>query len=142
MKAIFIIFLLGISVSVNAQRPDSLDKSKNAFTKAYFVGGDPAWSHFVNYYLRYPEEAALNNVRGKVVVELVVESNGKLSDMRVVSSPAEILSKEFLRVLRLSPKWKPATENGKAVKSKFTVVTMFRLDDSRKGPSLRSHFDN
>ena len=45
--------------------------------------------------------------------EFVVGEDGKLRDIKIVSSTDEEFSKELLRVLKRSPRWKPAMKDGK-----------------------------
>ena len=43
-------------------------------------------------------------------------------------SPSELLDEEALRVVRLMPKWQPAMEKGKVVRTHFTIPLIFRLN--------------
>ncbi len=47
--------------------------------------------------------------------EFVVGEDGKLRDIKIVSSTDEEFSKELVRVLKRSPRWKPAMKDGKPV---------------------------
>ena len=65
--------------------------------------------------------------QGRVVASFIVEKDGKISDITILTSPDNRLSDEVIRVLRSSPKWKPGTRNGEAVRVKFTLPVEFSL---------------
>ena len=72
----------------------------------------------------------LLNVDFKDVVEksdFVVNRDGSIVDVKTVRSPDPNLTKEAERVVKLMPKWKPARQGNKTVRSRFTLPVMFRL---------------
>ena len=68
-----------------------------------------------------------NGVQGKVSVKFVIEKDGSIADPVVVRGVDPYLDKEAVRVVQSMPKWIPGKQNGKAVRVKFTVPVMFRL---------------
>ncbi|HVU54505.1 MAG TPA: TonB family protein, partial [Puia sp.] len=98
------------------------DDADKIFTKveieSKYPGGDAAWARFLNKNLHYPDEALNNNIEGNVMVQFVVDQEGNVSDIQVLSGPTEGgLREEAVRVLKKSGKWTPAIQNGHAVKS-------------------------
>ena len=75
---------------------------------------------FLMQNLRYPNEAISKNVKGKVIIEFMVDAKGKLADIHPYSaSPVKdpLLVDEASRILALSSgQWTPAKQNGKPVK--------------------------
>ncbi len=77
--------------------------------------------------IKYPTIAQENGTQGRVIIQFVVERDGTISDVRVARGVDPYLDKEAVRVVKSMPKWIPGKQNGKAVRVKFTVPVMFRL---------------
>lgn len=92
-----------------------------------FPGGTAALMQFLGKNIKYPTIAQENGTQGRVIVQFVVNRDGTIVDPRVVKSVDPYLDKEALRVINSMPKWKPGMQRGKAVRVKFTVPVMFRL---------------
>ena len=58
---------------------------------------------------------------------VVIEKDGSIADARVARGVDPYLDKEALRVIQSMPRWIPGKQNGKAVRVKYTVPVMFRL---------------
>ena len=78
--------------------------------------------------VRYPKECQEGAATGRVIVGFTVNEDGSLSDIKVMRSITPKLDKEAIRVVKSMPKWNPAKQNGKAVKTKYTVPVTFRLE--------------
>ena len=91
-----------------------------------FPGGDAGWLRFLKSSLVYPPKAVRKKVEGTVVVQFIVEKDGSLSDIQAVSGP-ELLWDAAIKVIKESPNWKPAVQNGKKVKSYKKQPITFRL---------------
>lgn len=61
-----------------------------------------------------------------VDVEFVVEKNGTLSNIKILKSSNEGLSREVNRVLKLSPAWTPGKKNGAAARVKQSMFVDFK----------------
>jgi TonB family protein len=95
--------------------------------RAMFPGGTDALTKFKSKNLKYPKAAKSNNLGGTVMVQLIVNEDGSLSDMSVLSGVSPSLDAEALRVTRLMPPWIPGKVNGKAVKVRVTTSFNFEL---------------
>jgi TonB family protein len=83
----------------------------------------------------YPIFPLINNMEGRVVCEFVIDNTGQLINVRIVESLNEDFDLEVIRVLSLSPRWKPGTDNGKPVNVKFTVPVNFMIhSDAEERP--------
>jgi len=72
-----------------------------------FPGGFEAFKKFVQSNLKKIKGAA-----GKrLVAYFVVEKDGSLTDIKILRGINEDANDEAIRVLKLSPKWKPGTQN-------------------------------
>ena len=92
-----------------------------------FPGGQGALMSFLNSNIKYPVVAQENGVQGRVIVGFVVERDGSITDVKVMRSVDPSLDREAQRVVRAMPKWKPGKQNGSAVRVKYTVPVVFRL---------------
>lgn len=99
---------------------------------ASFPGGDVALSDWMRKNMKYPEECRKQGIQGRVVISFVVNKDGRIVDLETVRSPHPALAEEGLRVVKSMPKWEPAKENGKVVRSRFNIPIMFRLDGGKK----------
>jgi len=92
-----------------------------------FPGGQAALMQYLAKNIKYPTIAQENGTQGRVIIQFVVERDGSITDVRVARGVDPYLDKEAVRVVKSMPKWLPGKQNGKAVRVKFTVPVMFRL---------------
>jgi len=92
-----------------------------------FPGGQGALMSYLASNIKYPVVAQENGVQGRVIVSFVVERDGSISDVKVARSVDPSLDREAQRVVKGMPKWKPGKQNGSAVRVKYTVPVVFRL---------------
>lgn len=93
----------------------------------HFPGGAAALQAFLSSNTKYPVVAQENGVQGRVIVSFVVERDGSITDVRVVRPVDPSLDREASRVVRSMPRWSPGKQNGSAVRVKYTVPVVFRL---------------
>ena len=92
-----------------------------------FPGGQGALMAFLSSHIKYPVVAQENGVQGRVIVGFVVERDGSITDVKIMRSVDPSLDREAQRVVKAMPKWKPGKQNGSAVRVKYTVPVVFRL---------------
>ena len=119
-------YSLGVLSSTwNAQdKKDSTNPDKEAEFPDAVVG----WQKHLIKNLRYPIYAQEHELQGTVIVYFQVDTEGNLHDMILLKSASLPLDDEAIRMLRISPKWIPATKNGQVVKSYKQQPVMFRLE--------------
>ena len=93
-----------------------------------FPDGDTGLMTFLKNTIKYPAEAEKAGKQGRVVATFVVNTDGSISDAKVVRSISEELDAEALRVINAMPKWTPGKQNGKDVRVKFTLPVTFKLN--------------
>lgn len=71
----------------------------------------------------YPPDAMLNYITGDVKAEAVVEANGRVGEVKVLSGPKP-LREAAVEALK-QYQYEPATQGGRAVASKVTAVVKF-----------------
>ncbi len=90
-------------------------------------GGMAGLMQYLSKNIKYPTIAQENGTQGRVTVQFVVNADGSIVDAKVIRGVDPYLDKEALRVINSMPKWKPGMQRGKAVRVKYTVPVMFRL---------------
>jgi TonB family protein len=69
-------------------------------------------------------------IEGNVFVEFLVEVDGTVSEVTILSSSDQAFESEALRVILLTnKKWKPAKHSGRKVRSRMVVEVLFELSD-------------
>ena len=82
---------------------------------------------WVYKYLRYPQEAVSEGIQGRVSVGFVVEKDGSVSNVEVVTGVDPLLDAEAVRVVSASPKWIPGKISGRPVRTRLVLPIEFRL---------------
>ena len=96
--------------------------------KPSFMGGDAnQFSAWVNKRLVYPEIAKENGVQGRVTLQFTVEKDGRVTKVKVLRGVDPSLDKEAVRVVSMSPKWKPGKQRDRAVPVTYTFPVYFQL---------------
>ena len=75
---------------------------------------------------RYPEEAQLKGIQGRVFVLFVITREGYVDAIRT-KGPDPILEAEARRIISLLPKITPGVVDGKRVRVPFSVPIIFKL---------------
>ncbi len=92
-----------------------------------FPGGNTAMMKFLSDNIKYPVIAQENGIQGRVICNFVVERDGSITDVQVVRGVDPSLDKEAVRVIQQMPRWKPGKQRGQAVRVRFTLPAVFRL---------------
>jgi protein TonB len=92
-----------------------------------FPGGDQALMSYLSKHINYPPMAAENNIQGKVILQFVVEKDGKVGEVKVARSVDKDLDREAVRVVKTLPKFTPGRQNGQAVRVWYTLPVTFKL---------------
>jgi TonB family protein len=93
--------------------------------KAQPAGGLKAYDKYLDNSLRYPVEALEQKVKGKVIVQFTVTTNGTLEDFIVKKGIGHGCDEEVIRLVKEGPKWSPTTEDNVAVESEVLVKVRF-----------------
>ena len=92
-----------------------------------FPGGMAECMKFLGKNIKYPAEAIEKGIQGRVIVQMVIEKDGTLTNAKIARGVDPLLDQEALRVVNLSPKWIPGKQRGEAVRVKYTLPVMFKL---------------
>lgn len=93
-----------------------------------FPGGMGNLSRWISENLKYPENLKDNNVTGRVVVQIVVEKDGSISNARVIRGVNKEMDDEAIRLMKVMPTWKPAKNGDRIVRSYANVPVIFKIN--------------
>jgi len=104
------------------------DDSPLRFTEEMpeFPGGPDSLKAFLAREIQYPPVAKNNGIRGTVLIEFVVEKDGRVTNAKVKVPLFPECDKEAVRGVMSMPKWKPGRNMGKPVRCYFQIPITFR----------------
>ncbi|WP_230470617.1 M56 family metallopeptidase [Flavobacterium cheongpyeongense] len=124
VAVIFSLLLFVFSTKTAAQESINTPESEKIDTKIKqpeFPGGMNEFYKMVGMNFKTPAEADKNKAEGMMKITFMVEKDGSLTDFKVVKDLGYGLADEAIRVIKLSPKWIPGSENGKPVRVLYTM---------------------
>lgn len=96
--------------------------------KPSFQGGDAnTFTKWVMSKVVYPAAAQENNIQGTVYLSFEVGTSGQLGNVKILRGVDPLLDQEAIRVVKLSPAWKPGRQQNKAVKVAYQFPVKFQL---------------
>ncbi|WP_310555983.1 energy transducer TonB [Flavobacterium sp.] len=87
--------------------------------KPEYPGGIAKFYKYVSDKFKYPDD--VEELKGKIFVEFVVEKDGSLTDIKVLRDVGHGTGAEAIRLLKTVPKWKPGVMNGKNVRVRYSL---------------------
>ena len=102
--------------------------SNNVYELPQFPGGDEACMKWLRDHIKYPGICREQGIQGRVVVSFVVNRDGSIVDAKIMRTPDQHLSDEALRVVYAMPKWKPARQGNKTVRTCFLLTMDFKSE--------------
>ncbi len=91
-----------------------------------FSGGVRGFYKFIMANFRSPD---IPGFKGKLIVSFVVGIDGNISDIKLIKDIGHGTGDEIKRVLKLSPKWTPAVQNGKEVRATYVLPLIINTPD-------------
>ena len=95
-----------------------------------YEDGQEGLLQFLAKNINYPKVAKDNGVEGMVVVQYIIETDGRVSGAKVVKGIGAGCDEEALRVVNLT-RWTPGMQNNKVVPVQFNLPIRFKLDDKK-----------
>jgi periplasmic protein TonB len=92
-----------------------------------FNGGEAELYKYLHDNTKYPEEAKELGIQGRVFVTFVVETDGTITDIKVVRGIGGGCDEEAVRVVKSMPKWTPGKQRGVPVRVQFNLPIKFTL---------------
>lgn len=110
----------GTDTSIKEGREGENDILRFTTEKAEPMGGMANFNQaFVSKFR--PIHVSNTVTKVQVILSFVVEKDGSISDIKVLRDPGYGAGKEAIRVLKTMPKWKPARQDNRTVRSQFTL---------------------
>jgi hypothetical protein len=91
-----------------------------------YPGGIEAFYKFVGENFRMPKAVGKNKIEGKTYMKFIIEKDGSLTDIITVKDAGYGIGDEVMRVLKLSPKWTAAKQQGKSVRVMYSLPITVR----------------
>ena len=117
---------------VEVEEPEVEEEVDKVFTivedQAAPEGGLTAFYKYIGKNLEYPRQAKRMGVQGRVILQFIVDKDGSITNVEVLRGIGAGCDEEAMRILKESPKWKPAKQRGRPVKQKMTFPINFKLN--------------
>lgn len=115
-----------IEIDQEIPYPIKVNPSDEVFTdvdeKPEFPGGDAAMIEWISDNFNFEPTPSDYYSVARIVVSVIVEKDGSLSDVKVIRSVDPLLDKEALRVVKSMPKWKPGRHNDERVRVRYNIL--------------------
>ena len=92
-----------------------------------FPGGASEFMKWLTRNLKYPASAQYKKIKGRVVAQFIVNTDGSVSDLELTEHLEAACDREVLRVLRMMPKWQAGVMNAKPCRTKVCIPIVFNL---------------
>ena len=92
-----------------------------------FPGGASEFMKWLTKNLKYPASAQKKQIRGRVVAQFIVNTDGSVSDLELTEHLEAACDREVLRVLRMMPNWQAGVMNAKPCRTKVCIPIVFNL---------------
>ena len=124
------ILLLIATFSTRGQEIDSTDNEDELMitfieVAPSFPGGQKELNRYIEKNLKWTQ--GQRTVEGTVFVEFWIENNGEIKDAKVIRGLCDTCDKEALRLVTEMPKWTPATQKEKSIKTRMVLPIKFGL---------------
>ncbi|HKK80499.1 MAG TPA: energy transducer TonB, partial [Phaeodactylibacter sp.] len=94
---------------------------------ATFPGGSKALMQYIANNIRYPAIARDNHIQGTVVLKLIIEADGSISEVELLRGIGGGCDREAIRLVKNMPKWIPAQQNDRNVRVQVILPIRFKL---------------
>jgi periplasmic protein TonB len=115
------------NAKVTEEDPNKIFTSVEKYPE--FPGGLDAFIRYLSKHINYPAVARENGTQGRVIVNFVCEKDGSLTDVKVLRGIGDGCDEEAVRVIKASPKWSPGIQNGRPVRTSYSVPISFTLSE-------------
>lgn len=137
---LFLLLYISDSISFKSQKSlkdgdsevlDFTFKTDTIYSRAdenpEFIGGLEAFKIFINENLNYPVKCQEKHIEGRVLIMVVIEKDGTITNPEVIKSVDPLLDNEAIRIINILPKFKAGRQNGIPVRVSVVLPIDFRL---------------
>lgn len=97
-----------------------------------FPGGEDSLLYWIMMNVEYPSIVKAFIIQGTVYLSFIIDTNGIVSNIKVVKSADPVLDKAAIEVVSKLPKWIPGKQGSKNVNVEYIIPIKFQLDDGRE----------
>lgn len=90
-------------------------------------GGTDAFFAWIKQNQQYPVEARKFRREGKIRVEFMIETDGSLTNVKLLNRLGFGMDEEAVRLIKTAPKWTPAMYQAKPIRQKMVLPIIFQL---------------
>jgi TonB family protein len=120
VSALSEVVVVGYSTNDNSD-----SDSPPVFEMAEPTGGRRSFNKYLEKNVNYPKAALENKIEGKVTVQFTVETNGELTDFRILKALGYGCDEELIRLIKEGPEWIPSKKDDRPVKENVKVRMKF-----------------
>lgn len=130
MYAILLILALSsFSTKSSASSVNHSTAFQNDTIPAQFPGGAAGWKKFLEKKMNrdLPVENGAPAGTYVAAVSFLVDTDGNISDIQLLKNSGYGTGEEVIRLMKISPKWVPATKNGQNINSRQTQSITYQI---------------
>lgn len=119
--------LPSVAVTPAAEKPKIMEIVE---VSPAYAGGEKEIAKFIKRNIRFPRSAKDSRTSGTVLVSFVVNREGKVVDVKVITGLSQDCDREAARVIARMPGWKAGIQNHQPVPVRMTLPIKFQLQES------------
>ena len=123
---------------VDKATTDKSQLQREVFTKVEeqptYEGGMSALYQYITNEIRYPKAARSAGVEGTVDVQLVIERDGSVSNVKALNSIGAGCDEEAVRVIKGASEFKAGSQRGRTVRVAMVIPITFKLNPDKRNP--------
>ncbi|MDR3245602.1 MAG: energy transducer TonB [Prevotellaceae bacterium] len=97
--------------------------------KPLFQGKDAGeFRNWIYSQVVYPRAALENGIQGTVVLSFIVNTDGRLSDIKTLRKVDPLLYEAVIEIVKNSPEWTPGRQQNKPVRVTYQVPIVFKIN--------------
>lgn len=109
------------NIKTKKEEPNEIYSLAGLTDKPEFPGGMENFYKFIGENYKTPKTPDNIKLTGKVYATYIIETNGEISNIKVLRDIGYGTGEEAIRVLKLSPKWAPGKINDEAVRTQYSL---------------------
>ncbi len=116
-----------VSSTPDTSQPNTPSTDTTAITQsAHYPGGTSAMKAFIRNNLSSPDTLPAEEKSTTVIISALVNTNGQLTNLKIVKGAASPLNKSALAVVQQMPAWIPARKNGDTIDQRVRIPVNFQ----------------
>jgi protein TonB len=123
--ALLLTLLTGLTFSTFGQEINDEEIICFFGTQPTFPGGLDSLKSFLKRHVKFPHLDKVTS--GKVFIEFNVTEDGSVTDIKVIKGLCDSCDRNAIEALSKMPKWIPAKQNDKPVKTRMIIPITFSL---------------